>query len=363
MKWSYRIARVAGIDVRVHVTFLLLLAYFGFLAYSHAGAMAALANVVFILLLFVCVLLHEFGHAFAARVYGIQTPDITLLPIGGVARLARMPENPIQELVVAVAGPMVNVVIALALWLLLGMPSPFGDPFEITQPGTAVLAQLLEVNVMLILFNMIPAFPMDGGRVLRAILATKLDHARATNVAAKVGQGIAVLFAIVSITGIPGIVEPNLFLLLIAMFVFSGAQQEAQYAQMRTAAAGLRVGDAMLTRFHSLPEMMSVSDAMSLVLNDTQPIFPVVDDRLRVVGMVLRNELLEAGQNGRGAESVSALAKDIPAVSSQDTFEQALSLMQQSGSAILPVVNPGRQIIGLVSLNLLSERARHMRAA
>jgi len=346
MKWSYRIARIAGIDVQVHATFLLLLAFWGWQGYVAGGIDEASRSIWFVLLLFLCVLLHEFGHAMAARRYGIRTPDITLYPIGGVARLERMPENPAQELVIAVAGPMVNVVIALGLWLALGMPHLTAHVFS---DGLAL--ELLKTNIMLVVFNLIPAFPMDGGRVLRALLAMRLSHGQATQIAARIGQGIAVLFALAGIT------SGNYFLLFIAMFVFMAAQQEAAYAGMRAAVAGLRVGDAMITRFQTLLADMPVATAAEEALHDTQPIYVVTDASLRVIGVVPRNDLLIAAASA-GQAAVGSLAQTLPTVTADGSFDEAFHLMQESGSAVLPVVNPSGQIVGLVSLNLLRECAR-----
>lgn len=356
MRWSFRIFRVAGIDVKIHVTFLLLLAFLGWSAYSAGGPVAAILNVAFVSLLFLCVLLHEFGHAFAARAYGIQTPDITLLPIGGVARLARMPSSPVQEFVIAIAGPMVNVVIGLGLWLALGMPSLLGGAPESEDLSGFLMGQLLWVNKMLIAFNLIPAFPMDGGRVLRALLALRLGHARATAVAARVGQVIAVGFLAVGVFGIPGYFEPDFFLVFIAMFVFMGAQQEADYAKMRAALGGLRVRDAMVTRFHWMYGDMSIDEAATQAQRETQPIFPVTDSQLRLQGMVLRNDLLDH-EPANPQSPLATIAKTIPAVSAETSFDDAFHLMQESSSAVLPVVNAANQVVGLVSLNLLHERA------
>lgn len=221
MKWSYRIARFAGIDVRIHVTFLLLPAYFGFLGWQEAGLTGALNELSFIGALFLCVLLHEFGHALAGRHYGIRTPDITLLPIGGVARMESIPEKPSMELFIAVAGPAVNVGIALALAGILTLTGGILDGPESNL--RIQLHNLLVVNCGLVLFNMIPAFPMDGGRVLRALLAMKLSHLKATHLAARTGQVMACGFAVLGFFANP-------MLVLIALFVFNGAQEELQHA-------------------------------------------------------------------------------------------------------------------------------------
>src|SRR6266853_5699899 len=196
MSWSIPIFRIAGIQLRIHITFLLLIGWVAFVYYAQGGSPAAVGGVLFILILFACVVLHEFGHAFAGKAFGINTPDITLLPIGGVARLERMPEEPMQELIIAVAGPLVNVVIALGLFIA-GGPQALLNPS--TVEGGSLIAQLLTINILLVLLNLLPAFPMDGGRVLRALLATRLSYARATQIAAGIGQGIAVVFAILAI--------------------------------------------------------------------------------------------------------------------------------------------------------------------
>jgi len=351
MKWSYRIARVAGIDVKIHATFILLLAWFGFTYYQSGGMHAALYGITLILLLFTCVLLHEFGHAFAARAYGIRTPDITLLPIGGVARLERMPKNPIQELVVAIAGPAVNVVIALLLWIVLAGQLNFEDLSEFDQPGKSLLVQLLSVNVMLVLFNLIPAFPMDGGRMLRALLAMRLPHAKATLIAARIGQVLAVVFVIAGFINNP-------FLIFIGAFIFMAAQQEAAYAKMQTTAAALTVGDAMISQFSVMPNSWTIAAAAAEAQQDTQPLYPVVDAGLRVTGVVQRNALLSPLASGHAGQPVSTITTQVPIIHPRASFSEAFQLMQQSGSPVLVVVNPAQQAIGLISLNLLSERSR-----
>jgi Zn-dependent protease len=228
MRSSLKVASIFGIEVRIHLTFLIFLVWIWFSYYQIAGFAGAVQGVLFILALFACVLLHEFGHAFAARGFGIETPDITLLPIGGVARLSRIPEKPWQELVVAIAGPLVNVVIAAALIFVIHGSASLEQLEYLESPRTELLAKLASVNVMLILFNLIPAFPMDGGRVLRALLAMAMPYARATQIAAWIGQGLAVVFGIFGIFGNP-------FLIFIAFFIFVGAQQEAAMARSRGA--------------------------------------------------------------------------------------------------------------------------------
>jgi Zn-dependent protease len=229
MRSSLKIASISGIEVRIHLTFLLFLAWIWFSYYQIAGVSGATQGVLFVLALFTCVLLHEFGHAFAARAFGIQTPDITLLPIGGVARLSRIPDEPWQELVVAVAGPLVNVVIAAVLIFAVRQAAPLDQLESIENPRIELLAKLASVNIMLVLFNLIPAFPMDGGRVLRALLAMAMPYSRATWIAARIGQVLAICLGTYAYFG----PNKNPILIFIAFFIFIGAQQEAAMARIR----------------------------------------------------------------------------------------------------------------------------------
>jgi Zn-dependent protease len=273
MGWSWRIGRIAGIDVYVHPTFLLLLAWVAITHYAeHGDPGEALRGLVFILAMFGIVVLHELGHALTARRFGIRTRDITLLPIGGVARLKRIPEVPMQELIVALAGPAVNGVLAIGTYagLVLGLgrgPAPFWEALSV---GGGFLDQLFWVNVMLAVFNLLPAFPMDGGRVLRALLAMKLDYVQATQLAASVGHAMALLFGMLGLLSNP-------FLIFIALFVWVGATQEASMVQLRSALAGIPILRVMITDFRSLGPDDPLSQAVGHFLEGFQQDFPVVD--------------------------------------------------------------------------------------
>src|SRR5688572_26274278 len=244
--WSVRLARIAGIDVYVHATFFMVIAWIALVYWRQHGTLAAVVDGVgFILTLFACVVLHEFGHALTAARYGIRTRDITLLPIGGVARLERMPDVPIQELWVALAGPAVNVVIALMLFVWLQADGRWEPVDQVGVATGGFLERVMIANVYLVGFNLLPAFPMDGGRALRALLATRMEYTRATARAAVVGQGMAIVFAFVGLQGNP-------MLLFIALFVWIGAGQEASMTQMKSALAGIPLRRAMLTDFRTL---------------------------------------------------------------------------------------------------------------
>ncbi len=273
MSWSFRLGRIAGIPIYVHWTFLILLAW---LVYGHwaAGHDAAttLEGVGFVLAIFGCVVLHELGHALAARRYGVPTADITLLPIGGVARLQRIPEHPVEELVVAVAGPLVNVAIVACC----SPSASAGRGRRSATSGTpsssaSFLSKLMYVNAFLVCFNLLPAFPMDGGRVLRALLAMKLDYARATRIAASVGQLMAIGFGFFGLTGSP-------MLLLIALFVWIGAEGEARMVQERVTLRDIPVRAAMLTDYRILNPSSTLGQAAELLLAGAQQDFPVMGE-------------------------------------------------------------------------------------
>src|SRR5690242_6849721 len=220
MGWSFTIGRISGTEVRIHITFLIFIAWIWGASYLAEGPVAAWNSLIFILLLFLCVLLHEFGHICAARGFGVETPDVTLLPIGGVARLARIPEEPYQELLIALAGPAVNVVIAgLLVVLFHAHPEPT-HLAAVESTRVALTDRLTEVNLFLAVFNMIPAFPMDGGRVLRALLAIRMGHIHATEVAASIGQAVAFALGFIGLLWSP-------MLIFIAIFVYLAASSEA----------------------------------------------------------------------------------------------------------------------------------------
>lgn len=343
MRWSIRIARIFGIDVKVHVTFLLLLAWIGAAYFRQGGWPAARTGLLFILLLFGCVLLHELGHALAAKRYGIRTADITLLPIGGVARIAQMPRDPRQELVIAAAGPAVNVAIALVLIAVLGRFADLGDVLALQDPRLALMAKLLSANVWLVLFNLIPAFPMDGGRILRALLAMRLSHSRATQIAAGVGQAIAFVFGFVGLFYNP-------MLIFIALFVYLGAAQEASVAQMRDFTERVPVSAAMVTDFRVLSPDSTVDDAVEALLQTSQHEFPVVDAVGKPIGVLTRDDLIPAlRKQGPDALVGRIMRTGVPEVSSRTPFERAFELMQQNRSPVVLVSDDAGRLAGMLT--------------
>lgn len=349
MRWSLRIARVAGIGIYIHWTFLIVPAWIiiGSL-HEGAGARDIGGTLAFVTALFGCVVLHELGHALTAKHYGIRTKDITLLPIGGVARMERIPEEPTQELLVALAGPAVNVVIAAVLAAILFAAGQLGSMPRIDLQNGPFLVSLMAVNLFLVAFNLLPAFPMDGGRVLRALLATRLGRRRATQIAANVGQGMALLL------GLLGLFRGNPFLVFIAFFVYIGAQGEAHVVEMTSVLRGLAVRDAMQTRFRTLTRDATLANAVTELLAGSQHDFPVVEDGA-VVGILRRQDLVKAlSERGTAATVGDVMTRGCDPVQAGDELERALEKLQRAECTVVPVLDQGR-IAGLLTLENLSE--------
>ena len=349
MTWSFKLGKFAGTEVRVHITFALLLLWIGFAHYRVGGAAAAWEGVVYVLAVFACVVLHEFGHVLAARRYGINTPDITLLPIGGLARLERMPDEPRQELVIAIAGPLVNVAIAAIIYLALGYSVGVEQIGQIENPRADFFARLAGVNVFLVLFNLIPAFPMDGGRVLRAVLAIWLPWSRATQIAATIGQGLAFVFGFVGLFYNP-------LLIFIAIFVYLAATAEAQTAQLREVASSVLAGDVMVTNFSRLRRSSNIDEAIEMLLATTQHEFPVVDADDRFEGLLTRDDIIRAlRESGPGTAVASVMHKEIPRSHPRKSLQDSLRMMQEAGVPAVAIVDDSGRLVGLMTPENLGE--------
>lgn len=349
MKSSVKIGSIAGIGIFLHWTFLLLIAgIFAFYLLQGNSVSAALIGVGLVGTVFVCVVLHELGHALTARRYDVPTRDITLYPIGGVARLQRIPEEPMKEFWIAVAGPAVNVLIALALFLVIQATGASLSPEAFVDPTANFLGTLMWLNIVLVGFNLLPAFPMDGGRVLRALLAVRMDYARATQIAANVGQGMAILFGIVGLIGF------NPILLFIALFVYIGAQQEAQQAMMRTITEGVPVRQAMMTRFATLSPEDTLAHAVDELIAGSDQDFPIVDGG-NVVGVLTRRNLLKAiSERGRDAAVADFVDPSCLPIDATAMLQEAFQRMSESKCSTIPVVHRGK-LVGLLTLENVGE--------
>jgi Zn-dependent protease/CBS domain-containing protein len=349
MPWSLNIGTIAGTAVRVHVTFLVFLGWIFLASYISEGSEAALSGLLFMVLLFACVLAHEFGHIFMARVFGVSTPDVTLLPIGGMARLERIPEEPYQEFLVAIAGPLVNVAIAAALVTLAGARLNVGDLSAVESAKVALVDRLAAVNLFLVLFNMIPAFPMDGGRVLRALLATRMDYIRATGIAASIGQGLA--FAL----GFAGLLW-NPMLIFIAIFVYLAASSEAHSVALRAMSRGVPVSTAMMTDYATLTPDAHVDEAVQTLLRTSQSEFPVVDADGRPVGLLGRGDLIRAvKQLGPDARVAEAMTATLPTVGHRRYLEDAFRILQEKSARGVAIVDAAGRLVGLVTSETVGE--------
>jgi len=349
MRWSWHVGTYRGIGVYLHATFLLLLGWI-FLAHllRGQGVLAAVGGALFLVLLFLCVVLHEFGHALMAQRYGVGTRDITLYPIGGVARLERIPREPRQELAIALAGPAVNVVIAALLFAYLALANALTAVEGLQLVGGDMLNKLMWANVILVGFNMLPAFPMDGGRVLRAVLAQRQEYGRATQTAASIGQGMAMLF------GLSGLLAQQPLWLFAAFFVYLGASQEAAMVQTELAFRGVPTRGAMMTRFGTLVPEQTLADAADLLLAGPQHDFPVLENGA-VVGILTREGLVKALSESGPAHRIAEAMRPAPAaVDPSASLETTFQQMREADAQSVPVVEGGR-LVGLITLENIAE--------
>jgi Zn-dependent protease/CBS domain-containing protein len=350
MGWSTKLGRIAGIDLYVHATFPLLFIWVGFIYWVQTGTLeGVLFGLIFIAVLFVCVVLHEYGHALTARRYGIGTRYITLLPIGGVAMLERMPKEPGQEIVVALMGPAVNVMIALVLFMIVGATGTQEEVMAPTLMPVNFLQSVLYANIFLAVFNMIPAFPMDGGRVLRAALSFRMGRLKATQLAARIGQGLAIFLGVVGLFGNP-------FLVLIAVFVWVGAAAEAGASEVETRLDRKPVARAMITDFQTLSPDAPLARAVELTLAGTQKDFPVLEGE-RLVGVANQSAILRGlrdhGLHGRIAEIMSPPVTASP----EAALAELLENLQHDEVRLICILRRGR-LVGLVDLDNISEFLR-----
>ena len=349
MTWSFSIGKIAGTEVRIHFLFLLLVAWYGIAAGIQGGQAAAIEATLFILAVFACVLAHEYGHVLTARRYGIDTRDITLLPIGGVANIERMPDRPSQELVIAIAGPAVNVVIAVVLIVLFGRTFTPERLAEIEQGRLDFVTRLISVNIALVLFNLLPAFPMDGGRVLRAVLAMRLGRLRATQIAATIGQVVAFGLGFLGLFGSP-------LLIFIAIFIFIAAAGERQMVEMGEVSRGVPMMDATITNLVTLDTQATVAEAVRALLSTAQTEFPVVDGAGRLRGVLTRDGIIRAlSENGPTTPVIDVMERDIPVIGSRAPLSKAIEKIQTGATKVVGVVDDNQKIVGILTVENLAE--------
>ncbi|MGI9481119.1 MAG: site-2 protease family protein [Hyphomicrobiales bacterium] len=349
MSWSFSIGRIAGTEIRVHITFFLLLAWIALSYYRIGGTDAAVHGVIFILALFACVVAHEFGHILTARRFGIRTPDVTLLPIGGVARLERMPEKPGEEILVALAGPAVNVVIAAVLFLFVGGRFDPSVLEAVETPAADFLTKLAMVNLFLAVFNMLPAFPMDGGRVLRALLAYKYSRVQATNIAAVIGQGLAFGLGFLGLLGNP-------VLIFIAIFIYLAASAEAQGESLSALSQRHSAQDTMITKFQALNPSSTIGDAADALVDTTQHEFPVIDDSGNLLGFLTKARMIQSlAKEGGDVNVMDVMERDVPLVDAGARLGDAIIPLRERRAPAVGVTGKDGKLAGYITLENIAE--------
>ena len=347
---ALRIATVAGIPIRLHFTFLLFLLWI----YAASPSNARWFGVLYVVTIFACVVLHELGHSVVAVRYGIPVADITLYPIGGIARIEKRPTAR-QELWIALAGPAVNVVIASILVVVLGAQGKLPEvgqmlPFGAGAPG--FVASILKANIALVLFNLIPAFPMDGGRVLRAILALNMPPPRATRIAANIAQSIAIAAGIWAVMSHP----PQWFLMFIALFIYFGAGQEASSTEQSALVEGVPLRKAMMTDVRTLTVGNTLKEAADVLLDTSQHDFPVLHGD-QVQGLLTRNDLLRGlSVSGPGAYVAGAMNREFASAGPDDDLGESLHSLQAQGGPLMifDPAQPGK-LLGMVTSENIQE--------
>jgi Zn-dependent protease/CBS domain-containing protein len=346
MKWSISVGKIFGINLRIHLTFFLLLLFVFASVLSERGLKAAAMSALFICAIFACVVIHEVGHSLIARRFGKEARSITLLPIGGMAEIEEIPRKPMQEIAISLVGPMINLVIAGLLYLLAGSQVGVSLPDLSPESADAFVSGLIGVNIMLAVFNLIPAFPMDGGRVLRGILAVKLDYVRATTLAVGIGQAISVFFIFFGLVS-------NWWLTLIGIFLYLGAGSEKQQVVLQSLLANVPAGEAMTTEYISLKPDDSLADALEHFHHGNQQDFPVIGDR-GVEGVLTRDRIL-ASIHTKGVDiPVSeVMDRDFITVSPRTGLDEVYKRLMAGKKTAVAVVDGGR-LEGIIGLDGIS---------
>ncbi len=339
MHWSFKIGRIAGTEIRIHLALLLFLLWIGVAAASKGTLLEGASVVVLLSLVFLCVLLHEFGHVFMALFFGITTPKIVLYPFGGIAWMNRIPRDPRQEIFIAFAGPTVNLLIAVILFIVTGASLTFTDTVDV-RTFSDIVPVLLWVNLAVGLFNLLPAFPMDGGRIFRALVAMRLPYEKATSLAVLVGEIFGIGMAVFSIT------QGNFILFLISLFLIFAAGAEGASVKREHLLEGLTAEDAAMSDFHALKLSDTIHHAATLILDGAQSDFPVVNCEGQCVAIVTRNDVLRVLRDKGPSALVSEATSEIPRQVGRGTSAaEALRELVDSGLPGAAVIDGNGQLV------------------
>lgn len=350
MKYTLTLGKPFGIRVSVHWTFLLIIAWVVFIDVRQGlGLTPILFSVLFVMTIFLCVVLHEFSHSLTARRFGIATRSITLLPIGGVADLEKMPEDPKQELAVSLAGPLVNLAIALILWILLystGKMDLSPADFRVIDRSNFFII-LMFANLVLALFNLIPAFPMDGGRVFRSLLAMRLPRDQATLVAMNMGKVFAFFIALWGL-------YTNPFLIVIAVFIYIGAQREYEMVKYASVLSGYTVEQVLMHEYTPLHPHDPLKRAVAILLDGPEQRF-IVTDQGRVVGILTRNDIIQGLMNHHeDVEIEKIMNTEVTVFYAHSDLEEAYEKMRYQQISMAPVVEQ-EQVKGVIDMDNINE--------
>jgi Zn-dependent protease/predicted transcriptional regulator len=346
MKWSIGAGRIFGIELRIHLTFFLLLFFIFASVLNERGLNAAVISALFIIAIFACVVIHEVGHSLIARRYGKEPRRITLLPIGGMAEVEEMPKKPAQEIAIALVGPVINLVIAGGLFLVVGGKVKVGLPGLSIESAGEFLGGLIGVNIMLAVFNLLPAFPMDGGRVLRGLLAMKLDYVQATTWAANIGQAIAAFFIFFGLVS-------NWWLALIGIFLYLGAGSERQQVVLQSLLAQVPAGEAMTTEYISLRPDDTLAAAMEHFHHGSQQDFPVIGD-FGIEGILTRDRILASiHTKGLNVPVSEIMDKSFAKVVPEMGLDQVYRILLSGNKTAVMVIDRG-ELKGIISLDGVS---------
>lgn len=347
MRWSLPFGRIFGIPIRVHLTFLLLLAFIWYVESSVQGPWAGFYSLLFWTLIFVCVFLHELGHSLVAQSYGLTIASIVLLPIGGVSQITDIPRDPIKEVAITIAGPAVNFLLAGVLLFLGKVLYPSLQFSEISLQSGSIIVDLFWANIMLGLFNIVPAYPMDGGRILRGLIAMRKEYVEATKLAANVGKLFAIGFIVAGFFY-------NWWLILIGIFVFSSANSEAAETVLSSTLENIEVRNLMITDFRTISPDEPLTAVVEKSLHTFQNDFPVVKDG-EFVGILTRSSVIESLHHRMHDTLVRDLAKkDFPTILPEATAADALTAMRASGVTVAPVERDG-ELFGIITIEKLLE--------
>ncbi len=356
MRWSFTIARVAGIEIKIHATFFLILLLGAIQWGGPNGFIGSFFGILLMALLFFCVVLHELGHSLVAKYFGLPVSEIVLLPIGGVSRMEKNPQKPLHELLLSISGPLVNVIIAGVLVAAAGASGTLsslnakglvsGQP--LSPSPSVLLGWLLAANVTLALFNLVPAFPMDGGRALRAILWMFVGFTKATRIASAFGQLLAFAF------GLYAVLSGHFLLALIALFIYLGAGQEWTEERARTVLTTFKLGDAYNKHALTISPGDQVSEVVHFLLTSYQPDFAVMQGS-SLLGVVTREDVLKTLVTETEDVYVTGIMRrEVPQFQASMHLDEVRRAMMENGAKVAAVYE-GEKYLGLISQDDLNE--------